>query len=230
MIPLRDTNPARTRPVVTFLLVAVNLVVFLYEVSLGKRAEIFFRQFGVVPVDIVDSLATGRFSDLRPLVTSMFLHAGWLHLIGNMLFLWVFGDNVEDRLGHLRFLVFYLASGLVATAAHVGFNAGSTVVTIGASGAVAGVLGGYAFLFPGARVLALVPLGFFIQTMELPARLFLGFWFVIQFFSGATALAVAGGRSAGGVAWWAHIGGFAFGLLVALVFYRRQRADPAHAW
>ncbi len=223
MIPLRDVNPARTKPFVTTFLVVINVLVFAYELSLGGHLAHFFREFGVVPVDIKVSLAEGRVPAIRPVLSSMFLHGGWLHLIGNMLFLWVFGDNVEDRFGHLRFLLFYLAGGFVAGVAHIVSNVNSVVPTIGASGAVAGVLGAYSFLFPQARVLALVPLGFVLQTMELPSRLFLGFWFVIQFLSGASTLAVSRSDSAGGVAWWAHIGGFVFGFAIAALFYRERR-------
>jgi membrane associated rhomboid family serine protease len=231
MIPLRDSTRSDTRPVINTLLVAINIVVFLFELSLGPRTSEFFRQFGVVPVDTLQGLATGRPEVFRPLLTSMFVHGGWLHLIGNMLFLWVFGDNVEDRFGHLRYLLFYLAGGLAANVAHIALNAGSTMPTIGASGAVAAVLGAYTFLFPGARVLTLVPLGFLLTTMELPAKIFLGLWFALQFLSGATALAVASAAKAGGVAWWAHVGGFVFGLAMAFLFYRDRRRRPAvEAW
>jgi hypothetical protein len=230
MIPLRDSTRSATRPVVNTMLVVVNVAIFMYELSLGQRTGEFFRQFGVVPVDILGGLANGRVTVLRPLLSSMFLHGGWLHLIGNMLFLWVFGDNVEDRFGHLRYLLFYLVGGLAANLAHIGLNAGSTMPTIGASGAVAAVLGAYTFLFPGARVLTLVPLGFLLTTMELPAKLFLGLWFALQFLSGATSLAVASAARAGGVAWWAHVGGFVFGFAAAIIFYRDRRRRPAEAW
>jgi membrane associated rhomboid family serine protease len=230
VIPLKDINTSSTRPVVNTLLVAINVIAFFYELSLGRDIEQFLRQFGVVPVDIMGDQTVSLFDRVRPLVTSMFLHGGWLHLIGNMLFLWVFGDNVEDRFGHFRYLLFYLAGGFAASLAHILFNADSTVPTIGASGAVAAVLGAYSFLFPGARVLALVPLGFFLQTMEIPAKLFLGLWFVLQFLSGATSLAVSRAAQAGGVAWWAHIGGFLFGFLLALAFYRDRRRRVAPAW
>ena len=229
MIPLRDANPSRSRPWVTTLLVAINLAAFLYELSLGKGLDQFLRQFGAVPVDISLQYGDGRFLAVWPLVTSMFLHGGWLHLVGNMLFLWIFGDNVEDRFGHLRYLLFYLAGGVVASVTHVVTNSGSTVPTIGASGAVAAVLGAYSFLFPGARVLTLVPIGILLQTMELPARIFLGIWFVLQCLSGTIAAMMRGPLNAGGVAWWAHIGGFAFGYLLAVSFFRRRRTRPRMA-
>jgi membrane associated rhomboid family serine protease len=230
MIPLRDTNHSLTRPYVTTLLVALNVAAFMYELSLGRGLENFLREFGAVPVDIVYGRGTDVVDRVRPLLTSMFLHGGWLHLIGNMLFLWIFGDNVEDRLGHARFLLFYVTGGLVASAFHILSNTHSSLPTIGASGAVAAVLGAYSYLFPGARVLALVPLGFFLQTMEVPAKLFLGLWFVLQIFSGATTLAVAHGEQVGGVAFWAHVGGFLFGLLVVFIFYRERRKRVAEAW
>jgi membrane associated rhomboid family serine protease len=230
VIPLRDINTSDSRPVVTFLLVILNIALFVYELSLGRGVVNFLQEFGVVPVDIMNDRSGSLIERARPLVTSIFLHGGWLHLIGNMLFLWVFGDNVEDRLGHVRFLLFYLVGGLAANLAHVWANSASTLPTIGASGAVAAVLGAYSYLFPGARVLALVPLGFFLQTMEIPAKLFLGLWFVMQFLLGATALAVSRSTSAGGVAWWAHIGGFVFGFLLVVIFYRDRRRRVAPAW
>lgn len=227
MFPLRDTNRSATVPFVTTILVVVNVALFLFELSLGGRLPHFVQKFGVIPVDIVMAVSGGRLEGLFPLLSSMFLHGGWLHLIGNMLFLWIFGDNVEDRFGHGRYLLFYLAGGIIASLAHLASNGGSTVPTIGASGAVAAVLGAYWYLYPGARVLALVPLGFFIQTAELPARLFLGIWFVFQIVAGLIESGM-GGVASGGVAWWAHIGGFLFGYLVAAGFYRtRRRAVPA---
>ena len=227
MFPIRDTNRTSTLPIVTFLLVALNAGLFLYELSLGSGLGQFMQKFGAVPVDIVTAVSTGRVEGLVPLFSSMFLHGGWLHLIGNMLFLWIFGDNVEDRFGHGRFVLFYLSGGVVAIVAHLAANPASTVPTIGASGAVAAVLGAYWFLYPGARVLALVPLGFFIQTAELPARLFLGIWFGLQIVSGLIESGTGAGNT-GGVAWWAHIGGFLFGYLIAAGFCRpRRRVAPA---
>jgi membrane associated rhomboid family serine protease len=162
--------------------------------------------------------STGLLSGALPLLTSMFLHGGWLHFLGNMLYLWVFGDNIEDRIGHFGFLGFYLTCGLAAAFLHIFTNTASIVPTVGASGAIAGVLGAYLVLFPGARVLTLVPIFFFFQLIELPALVFLGFWFVMQFFSGAMSLA-AGEQQMGGTAWWAHIGGFVTG--IGLIWKRR---------
>jgi hypothetical protein len=152
----------------------------------------------------------------------MFLHGGWLHLIGNMWYLWIFGDNVEDRLGHFPFFIFYLLSGIGAGIVHTILNANTFVPTIGASGAIAGVLGAYLVSYPFARVLTLVPIFVFIQVIEIPAMIVLGFWFVIQFFSGAAALATAGPNS-GGVAWWAHVGGFVIGMVLIGLFPRKDR-------
>jgi hypothetical protein len=153
----------------------------------------------------------------------MFLHGGWFHFLGNMLYLWVFGDNVEDRLGHFRFLIFYLVCGLSAAALHIFTNPYSKMPTVGASGAIAGVLGAYLVLFPRARVLTLVPILFFFQLMELPAVIFLGIWFIFQFFSGALSLTAGGGSDVGGTAWWAHIGGFIAGVIMVLRFRRKER-------
>ncbi len=226
MIPLRDANPSRHTPWLTFLLIATNLLVFLYEAALSPAGlEQVVYTLGVVPARVTtfpsqpDVTALDAF---LPLVTSMFLHGGWLHLLGNMWFLWIFGDNIEDRLGHLRFLLFYLVCGLGAGFAHVLFNLNSTVPTIGASGAVAGVLGGYFVLFPGARVLTLVPV-FFVFFVELPAYLILLYWFVLQLFSGAISLGARSG-DVGGVAWWAHVGGFVLGMLLVWLFKQRTRS------
>jgi len=222
MIPLKDINRSQTTPFVTVILIVANGLIFLYELSLGQRSlSRFLFAFGVVPAFYFDASywqSTGLLSGAFPLVSSMFLHGGWLHFLGNMLYLWVFGDNVEDRVGHLGFLMFYFACGLAAAFLHIFTNPASTVPTVGASGAIAGVLGAYLVLFPGARVLTLVPIFFFFQLIELPALIFLGFWFVMQFFSGAMSLA-AGGQQMGGTAWWAHIGGFVMG--ISLVWKRR---------
>ncbi|HKZ51675.1 MAG TPA: rhomboid family intramembrane serine protease, partial [Candidatus Acidoferrales bacterium] len=185
MIPLRDANPSHHAPVVTFALIAANCLAFFYQLSLSPAGfERLVFTLGMVPARVTalptnpDIGLTGAF---LPLFTSMFLHGGWLHLIGNMWFLWIFGDNIEDRLGHFRYLLFYLLCGLGAGVAHMLFNLNSTVPTIGASGAVAGVLGGYFLLFPGARVLTLVP-AFFLFMVELPAYLILLYWFALQLF------------------------------------------------
>jgi membrane associated rhomboid family serine protease len=223
MIPLKDTNRSQTTPFICILLIILNALVFFYELSLGRQMTRFFYAFGVVPVYFFKFSYWDRFgllSGVLPLFSSMFLHGGWLHFLGNMLYLWVFGDNVEDRLGHFRYLIFYLLCGLAASLLHIITNPHSAVPTVGASGAIAGVLGAYMVFFPRARVLALVPILFFFQLIELPALLFLGFWFVIQFFSGALSLAA---HQVGGTAWWAHIGGFGAGVVYVMRFKRKER-------
>lgn len=215
MIPLRDENPSSIAPVVTRILILVNVVAFLYTLGLGAAVREFAYTWGMVPVRLTLALQEQREPILGaslPLFTSMFLHGGIVHLLGNMWYLWIFGDNIEERLGHLGFLVFYLAAGLIAGLVHVAFNPASRVPAVGASGAIAGVLGGYLASFPRARVITLVPLFPFFQIMALPAVVVLSLWFIIQFFSGALSLAWVS-RESGGVAWWAHIGGFVFGLL-----------------
>jgi len=227
MIPLRDENPSSTTPVVTRALIALNAAVFVYEITLGPGLREFLFTWGMVPLRVSLAFQSGAEPLAAPAATfasSMFLHGGWAHLLGNMWYLWIFGDNVEDRLGHVRFLLFYLLAGLFAAAIHYFSNPASRVPTVGASGAIAGVLGGYAVLFPTARVITLVPFFPFFQLVALPALLVLGLWFVLQFFSGALSLGAATG---GGVAWWAHIGGFAFGFFVVRPLARRPASG---AW
>ena len=217
MIPLKDNNPTRRPPFVNIVLILLNIAAFIYEVSLGRDLEGFLNRFGVVPNVLSGSAASAQFVPgvFLTLFTSMFLHGGWLHLGGNMLYLWIFGDNVEDKLGHIRYLAFYIVCGLAASILHVFVDSTSIVPTVGASGAIAGVLGAYLLLFPRARVVTLIPIFVFIQVAELPALLVLGFWFVMQFFNGLMSL---GYQTAGmgGVAWWAHIGGFVAGLALVL--------------
>ena len=212
MIPLRDENPSHTVPFVTRTIIVLNALCFLYEVALGPQLRAFVFEWGFVPERV--SLALGGLESPAAgltVLTSMFLHGGWAHLLGNMWYLWIFGDNVEDRLGHAGFALFYLASGIVAAAAHHLTYPHSTIPTVGASGAIAGVLGAYLVAFPGARVQTLLPLFIVVQIVALPAVIVLGLWFVVQLFTGTLAL---GGGAAGGIAWWAHIGGFVFGMLV----------------
>ncbi|NOT33509.1 MAG: rhomboid family intramembrane serine protease [Candidatus Eisenbacteria bacterium] len=226
MIPLRDENPSGRTPHLTRLIILINALVFVYELSLGPALQEFALAFGIVPAHVSNALA-GRGNlvtdALVPLFTSMFLHGGWLHLISNMWYLWIFGDNIEDQFGHLGFVLFYLGAGLASGLLHFAMQTGSPIPTVGASGAIAGVLGAYVVLFPRARVITLVPLFVFIQLMALPAVVVLGLWFVTQFFNGALSLLYTS-DSGGGVAWWGHIGGFAFGVLVALVARGRVRA------
>lgn len=234
MIPLRDNIPSRTYPLVNITLIVVNVVVFFYQLMLGPELEVFVRQFAVVPLryfhDIYVSPGGGVYrvtsGDLVvPLFTSMFMHGGWLHLIGNMMYLWIFGDNVEDRMGHGRYLIFYLLCGVGASMAHIWFNANSRVPSLGASGAIAGVLSGYLLLYPRARVLVLLPILVFYQTFEVPALFFLGFWFLQQFFYGVASLGISSAQT-GGVAWWAHIGGFVAGAVLLRLFARRRYQSP----
>ena len=227
MIPLKDINRTRTFPAVTLFLIAVNAAVFVYQLSLGSGPLLtgFFYQFGLVPRAL---LSFGYWQDagillgLAPLFTSMFLHGGWMHFLGNMLYLWVFGDNVEDWLGSLRFLLFYLVCGLLAALLQIAVNPASPIPMIGASGAISGVLAAYLVLFPGARVLTFVPILFFFYLVRLPALIFLGLWFLLQFFNGAVSL-TSGDLSMGGTAWWAHIGGFVAGLVLILRTRKSRR-------
>jgi len=215
MIPLRDVIQSRTFPFFTIAFIFLNSVAFIFELSLGDRAiEAFMYRYGVVPV---------QFRWL-PVLTSMFLHGGWLHFLGNMLYLWIFGDNVEDRLGHGRFVLFYLFCGATAALAHVFMNPLSTVPTIGASGAIAGVMGAYFVMYPHSRILALVPLIIIWDIIEVPAILFLGFWFLMQFFSGVGSIAADVGAESGGVAFWAHVAGFVAGIGAVLVLRKPARS------
>ncbi len=225
MFPIRDTIPSRTTPVVTWALIGINILVFAYEFSLPRQAlESFIYSFGMVPAglfgDAPDSLAAPA-GGAGTFLTSMFIHGGLLHLIANMWTLWIFGDNVEDRMGKVRFSLFYLTCGGIAALVHLATNLTSTVPTVGASGAIAGVLGAYFLLYPRARVLTLVPIFFYPLFIEIPAFFYLGFWFLTQLLSGG--LAETGGQ-AGGIAWWAHVGGFVAGLILVRFFIRRQTA------
>lgn len=225
MFPLRDINPRSSKPVVTIALVVANALAFLYELSLGSagQQQLFFA-LGVIPARarLLTISPTVDFGDVfLPFLSSMFLHGGFWHILGNMWFLWVFGDNIEDRMGHGRFLVFYLLSGLVAGLAHTFMNLDSAVPAIGASGAVSGVMGAYLVLFPTSRVVTLVTLGWFLTTINLPAYAIILYWFVVQLVMGGAA--AVGPRAGGGVAWWAHIGGFLAGMALVFLFRRQQR-------
>jgi membrane associated rhomboid family serine protease len=215
MIPLKDMNPSRGFPIVNLAIILICSALWLYEVSLEEyEFNDFIYNFGLVPVEV--------FSKPYQLFTYMFLHGSWLHIIGNMWFLWVFGDNVEDRLGKFKYLLFYVLCGLGAAVIQslVSFLTGAVhVPMVGASGAISGVLGAYLYLFPHARILALVPIFFFLTFMELPAVFFIGMWVFIQIINGLITLPFA---SMGGVAWFAHIGGFFVGYKLVRVFYRRR--------
>jgi membrane associated rhomboid family serine protease len=225
MLPLRDDVPSRTFPFVTVGLIALNAVVFFSELARGPGGmQQVAYDYGFVPGALTafasgEGIPAGR--AFLPLLSSMFLHGGWLHLIGNMWYLWIFGDNVEDRLGHLRFLIFYILCGLIGNFAHYTFNSGSTLPVIGASGAVSGVLGAYLISYPRARILVLLPLFLFWQFIELPALVVLGFWLVLQFLNGAASAVFR--NTEVGVAWWAHVGGFLGGMIVLWIFRPRPR-------
>lgn len=225
MIPLRDTIPSQHFPVVTILLIIVNSLIFMFEVSLGPNLNAFISYFGMIPKRyfyLTENDWYNFVDRLYPFFTSMFLHGGWLHVIGNLWFLWIFGDNVEDVLGRKNYLFFYILCGLVAGYAHAYTNPESSIPTVGASGAVAGVMGAYFVYFPRSRILTLIPIFFFFHFIEVPAYFFLGIWFLFQFFSGAIDLVVRSDACCG-VAWWAHIGGFVVGSSLALLFYRRVK-------
>jgi membrane associated rhomboid family serine protease len=222
VIPLRDRNPTRRTPIVTFALIGACLAAFAIELSISAGSgdsalEGFFREWGAVPGEITSALEAGDYfgQAMLGMLTSMFLHGGWLHLLGNMLFLWIFGNNVEDRLGALPFLLFYLVGGIAAALTQVVIDPQSEIPLVGASGAIAAALGAYIVLFPGARILSLVFLGFFYQLLEVPAIIVLGFWFALQLLSGFASFGAE--TAQGGVAFFAHIGGFVFGLAVGLL-------------
>jgi len=215
MIPLRDVIPSRTTPYITITIIGLNAVAWLFELSLPHDAlNEFLTIYGVVPA----------YFSAPTLITSMFLHGGWSHVIGNMWYLWIFGDNVEDRVGHGRFIVFYLLCGFAAALGQVAVDPNSTLPTIGASGAIAGVMGGYFVLYPNSRVLTLIPLIFLMPIIELPAIVLLGFWFLMQLFSAGT-IAMTTSSHGGGVAFAAHVMGFVTGAGGVFVFRKRQ-LDP----
>jgi membrane associated rhomboid family serine protease len=218
MIPLKDTIPSRTFPVVNIALVVINCLVFLYELSLGPGLSPFIDRYGIIPARFFNARMVSDM--ITPLFSFMFLHGGWLHIISNMLYLWIFGDNVEDRMGHIGYLVFYLICGMASGLVQLFISPASRIPIVGASGAIAGVMGAYLLLYPFGRVVTLIFFFIFIDVVQIPAFFFLAFWFMLQFFSGAFSLAGQGG---GGVAWWAHVGGFLCGLLMVYPFTRGKR-------
>lgn len=240
VLPLKDLNPTRRFPVLTYMIIVINVLVFLWELSLSPaQLDAALTTLSVVPARV--SADPFSLQSTLSVIRSMFFHAGWSHLLGNMLYLYLFGDNVEDRLGRFVYLVLYFGSGFAATVAQVAIDPTSTIVQMGASGAIAGVLGSYFILFPGVRVKGIMPLGFFSFWADWPAWLVLGLWFLVQFFNGAASLGVQ--TSTGGVAFFAHIGGFVFGLILTLLvtlfypqppsserqelLYQRARRNPA---
>jgi membrane associated rhomboid family serine protease len=211
MIPLKDDNPRLLFPFVTITLIVANIVAFYFEVTIGF--EPIFAEFAAVPSDLI------RFQNLKTVFTSMFLHGGYMHLAGNMLYLWIFGDNVEGSMGHGNFVVFYLACGILALAGHIAFGGADDVPLVGASGAISGVLSGYLVRYPKAQVLVLIPIVWFITLRRIPAIIVLGLWFAFQVLNGVMTWNAQGG----GVAFWAHIGGFVAGLLLIYLFPNRRR-------
>ncbi|HYG98432.1 MAG TPA: rhomboid family intramembrane serine protease [Terriglobales bacterium] len=246
MIPIRDDAPRFSTPYITYVLLALNIVVFLFELTFaGPQRNALMFEFGFLPVKItalfsgVDTVllqggvmvpVTAQ-TALVPVFTSIFMHASWLHLIFNMWALWIFGDNIEDYLGHFWYLVFYLMSGLAAAALHTILNPVSAIPSVGASGAIAGIMGAYIVLYPTAQVTTLLPIFVFFTFIHLPAWLVLGYWFIVQFLSGtATSIAYSNQTSGGGVAFWAHVGGFVAGIALIKLFPRRPRRYHFVSW
>ncbi len=237
MIPIRDDTPRFSTPYITYFIIALNTAVFLFELWVGFQSQRalngFIYEFGVVPKDVTGALVASPHFNLTaaflPMLTSMFLHGGWLHIIGNMWVLWIFGDNIEDYLGHLPYLIFYLISGIAASITHILLNAGSNVPSVGASGAIAGVMGAYFLLYPRARVLTLVPLIIFFTFWWLPAWIVLGYWFLVQFLVGTTSIGYSS-QTSGGVAVWAHVGGFVAGIVLIKLFPERPRRYRYGTW
>ncbi len=216
MIPLRDENPSRRFPFVNYLLIAANVLVFAYQWTMLAENPQAVLQFALIPAEVTSGFDVG---DVFSVLTSMFMHAGLAHIGGNMLYLWIFGDNIEDAMGHIAYLGFYLIGGIVASTVHVLSSPASTIPTVGASGAIGAVLGAYLVLYPRRRVLTLLFLGYFIRMVMVPAVYLLGFWILMQVFSGLMTL---GGPDVGGVAFWAHIGGFTAGAVLAWLFAPRR--------
>ena len=223
MFPLKDDNPIHITPVITWALIAINVVVFFYQISLGPKAhEYFFYQFGAIPAVVVGQQSLpSNIAAIPPFLsvfTSMFLHGGWMHLIGNMWFLWIFGNNIEEAMGAARFIAFYLICGVLASWSHIASDPASIIPSIGASGAIGGVMGAYIMLYPRARVWTFIFLFFFVRLLYIPAGIILGYWFFIQLINGSTA----GNQSGGGVAFWAHVGGFLAGVLLVGIFKKKK--------
>jgi membrane associated rhomboid family serine protease len=231
MIPIRDAIRSKTFPVVNVVIIVLNVLAFLWQLAQGPQLKEALFIYGIVPLRYSDpeiSLQFTTFQQFLPFLTSIFLHGGFLHILGNMWFLYIFGDNIEDRLGHIRYLIFYLLCGVTAGLVHLYTNWDSKIPTIGASGAISGVMGAYLLLYPRSRILTLIPIFFFFQFFEIPAFIFLGYWLLIQLFSaGLTS------RNVGGVAFWAHIGGFIAGLLFVKIFDwipRTRLSDGLHQY
>ncbi len=234
MVPIRDDNPISSTPVVIYALIALNAAVFLYELSLGEAAlQQFFNTWAIVPAELTSSFGTNAVaaeSEWITLISSQFLHGGWLHVGGNMLYLWVFGNNIEDQLGSLKFLIFYLLCGVLAGLSQWFFDPASVIPTLGASGAVAGIMGAYIIRFPRARIVTLIPLFIIFTTFRIPAIFFLGWWFVQQAFYSAMSLGATADMGSGGVAYWAHAGGFLFGAILGPVLGLFSNGRDQYRW
>lgn len=226
MIPLRDTIKSKEFPYVTILLIIINGAIYLFEMALGENLNHLINLFGIIPERYFSLASAGGFIYVErflPFFSSIFLHGGWFHVLWNLWFLWIFGDNVEDHFGHFNFLVFYIFCGVLAGLAHTYMNPASSIPTIGASGAIAGVMGAYIILHPQARVLTIIPIFIIFPIIHIPAFVYLGIWFFIQFLSGAAS--IGSSQSYQGVAWWAHIGGFLTGLFVILFIFPRKKIN-----
>ena len=219
MIPLRDTIPHRRLPIVSVSIIIFNFLIFFIELSKGAFLHNFIYNWALIPQKIIHT--QGLLHKILPFISSIFLHGGWLHILGNNWFIWIFADNVEDALGHFKFLIFYLLCGIGGNLFHFMMNFSSPLPAIGASGAISGILGAYFLLFPFSRVLTIVPFFFFWEIVEIPAFIYLGFWFILQFLNGVFSIGV--GRFVGGVAWWAHIGGFLTGVFLLKFFIKTRR-------
>lgn len=217
MIPIRDEIKTHRTPIVNYALVVINVLVFLWMFLNSGNLESIYYEYALIPSNFLNGIDLG---DVKDVFTSMFMHGGWMHLIGNMLYLWIFGDNIEDRLGHIGYLIFYLAGGIAAALLQTLISPSSQIPMVGASGAIAGVLGAYLVMYPNSRVYTFIPIGFYARVRLVPAVVVLGLWFLLQLISGVGSL---GALDQGGTAYFAHIGGFIFGLIVGWMFKRRGR-------
>lgn len=224
MIPIRDEIKTHRPPIMTYLLIALNIFVFILQWMAGANQEAFIYEYALIPGNLTTSVNLDNVTDI---FSSMFMHAGLLHLGGNMLYLWIFGDNVEDAMGKVKYLIFYLIGGVVAALTHTLFNPNSQIPTVGASGAIAAVLGAYLILYPQSRVLTFIPLGFFMRLTLIPAAIVLGLWFVLQLFNG---VATIGMPDISGTAFWAHIGGFVAGIILVKFFATRKKSQNQANW
>ncbi|MFH1729020.1 MAG: rhomboid family intramembrane serine protease [Pseudomonadota bacterium] len=222
MIPFKDDNPSATFPIVTVSLIIINVAVFIFQLYLGKNNGYFIYNYGVIPAEIWGFKNIAHSTEINPflsIITSMFLHGGYLHLIGNMLYLWIFGDNIEDTFGHFSFLIFYIICGIVGASFNIIFSPGSQIPMIGASGAIAGVLGAYILRYPFAKIHTLFIIIIFFKIFKLPALFVLGFWFFIQAMNSLPSIGYTGGQ----VAWFAHVGGFVAGFLIMLFYPKTKK-------